>query len=188
MLVIYDTATGNIDFTLDKRLEDYSPGAGMSVVEVASEPENIHAYQVLEGILTAVDIEAFKKSAITKINTEVGRVRLQMITDLPGQELIYKTKEEQARRYLTATPEPADLTEYRMIASEVTARGISPYQAAQLILNLAGMWELVGGALEDIRLTAAVDLESVTTKVEIDGIEALAMANIAAVSNQIIQE
>ena len=51
------------------------------------------------------ELAAEKVVAVSKVNRMIGEVRLQFITDIPGQSIIYANKEQEARDYLAADPD-----------------------------------------------------------------------------------
>jgi hypothetical protein len=184
--VVYNSATGETDFSMEVPPKGFVPAQGYSVLEVTELPVLLGAYRVKNDILVLNDIEPLKDQATASINEAVGLARLRFITDIPGQEMIYSIKESQARAFLAASPMPTELIpDYRMIASEVSARGISAYEAAQLIINLSAMWQLVGGALEDVRLAAIVAMAAAATPAEITAVQAKAQAAVQYILRQV---
>lgn len=120
--------------------------------------------------IAAKDAELFellKKEAVLSVNTAVGKIRTQFITDIPGQEMIYQMKEQEARRYVAANPEPMDLTDYPLIEAEVGITAPTAYQLAQVWLNMAGMLLFIGSKLEGIRTAANGMIESSANDTEI---------------------
>lgn len=169
---IFDPQTGQVTATMMGTVDMLESVPAWVEIPAGVDLANLAAWSVdLETMeLVVTDLEPIKSTATAAVNEVVGRARLRFITDIPGQEMIYTIKEQQARTYLAADPEPTDLSEFRMIATEVAVRGITPYEAAQLILNLSSIWQQVGGALEDIRLQAVMDIDAATTA---EGIEVI---------------
>lgn len=84
------------------------------------------------------------------INQLVGEVRKAYVTDIPGQDMIYMRKEEEARRWLSeANP---DIADYPFIAAEIGVTAETGDQLAQLWLNMAHQWATVAANLEKARL------------------------------------
>lgn len=98
-----------------------------------------------------------------QINQTIDRARRMFITPIIGQEMIYLEKESEARRYIAANPEPITLTEYPFIAAETGVTADTPYEVAQLYLNLGSQWRAVGAALENIRQTQITAVDAATT-------------------------
>ena len=97
----------------------------------------------------------------------VDQARRRYITVIPGQDMVYGAKEDEARSYVAAGS-PGDLTTYPMLAAEVGLTAETPDQLAQLWLNMAAIWRQVAAALEPIRLHANASIGSAETKAELD--------------------
>ena len=113
------------------------------------------------------ELYAHRTDGVDKVNQMIGETRKKYITDIAGQESTYREKEEQARAYLAADPEPVDLKEYRMIQREVDATGWTPYQAAQVVLAIADQWRTLAADVEGLRRGYTVQVEAATSKAEI---------------------
>lgn len=168
---IFDPQTGQVTATMMGSI-DMLRNTSWVEIPVGVDIREPSAWSVDLGTMELVlsDLNPIKDSAITEVNQIIGNIRKRFITDIPGQEMIYKTKESQAKEYLSANPEPSDLTGFRLLATEVSIRGITPYEAAQLIINLASIWEDVGGALEDIRLGSIMQIEAANNASDIQAI------------------
>jgi hypothetical protein len=118
----------------------------------------------------AAELAAYKADAITKLNEMSEQVRSKFITTIAGQEMIYLMKEREATAYMAADPEPVDLTDYPFIAGEVGTTGQTAYEVAQVILNLADLWRVVGASLEQVRITTLAGIQAATSKGEVDQI------------------
>jgi hypothetical protein len=84
-------------------------------------------------------------------NQLIGEVRKAYVTDIPGQDMIYMRKEEETRRWLSATN--PDIADYPFIAAEIGVTADTPDQLAQIWLNMAYQWATVAASLERFRLT-----------------------------------
>ena len=105
-------------------------------------------------VLAARALDAARVVAVDRINTTIGDVRKRFVTDIPGQEALYLEKRDEAVAYLDATPEPANLADYALLASEVGITAPTAYQLAQVWINRAHLFRLVGGLTETLRMTA----------------------------------
>lgn len=110
---------------------------------------------------------ATQTRAVADINVAAGVVRLQFITDAPGQSMIYLRKEQEARQYLAADPVPADLTGYPLLTSEVAVTGFTPEVAALTVVGMADSWQIIGAQIEQARLTATKAIWEATTEDEV---------------------
>lgn len=111
-------------------------------------------------------------SARARIDESITAARRLYITTLPGQEMIYQAKENEAKAYLVLDPEPADLDEFPMLAAEVGVTAPTAYELAQIWLNMAAQWRAVAADLENLRLTAREEIDNATTVAELDQIVA----------------
>jgi hypothetical protein len=95
--------------------------------------------------------------AIAEVNRLCGEVRARFVTQIPGQEMVYQRKEEEAGRYLAAAlPVLAD---FPFIKAEVGITGATPRDVAQLYRDMAMQWRQIGAGLETVRLGAVVGIE-----------------------------
>lgn len=114
----------------------------------------------------ALDFTEAKRRAITLVNAWAARERIQYVTPLPGQDMIYLAKEAEALRYL-ADPDPAP-AEYPLICAEVGVTAPDAYQIAQIWAQMAALWRQVAAQIETARLgtiraiTEAGDEDSVS--------------------------
>jgi len=166
-VAIYDDATGTITGTLSG-----SPAA-LGVTTNWIEVTNIvgfnpHDWSVVDGALVQNSTIFEKSNAIFHINNISGAVRRKYVTDIAGQELIYMKKEIEAIAYLTESPEPTDLSAYPFLSKEVGTTAPTAHDVAQVYINLATQWTVVGSLLEEIRLDAIVAVEAATTGAEIN--------------------
>jgi hypothetical protein len=113
----------------------------------------------------AADLAAFKAKAIAGINDWAGQQRLALITDLPGQDMIYLRKEAEAKAWM-ADPAPV-LASYPLIAAELGITADTPDQIAQIWLNMADLWARAAAEIETNRLAAIQQIEAATTEAEI---------------------
>lgn len=125
------------------------------------------------------DLGEAKAEALQRITAAVQDVRLRLVTPLPGQDAIYTAKQAEAARYVAAQPEPATLAEFPFLRAEVGITAPTARELAQLWLNMAHLFAVVGAATEGARKAAeaaiagARDVEAVD-KAEADFAAALA--------------
>lgn len=103
-----------------------------------------------------------KAEAIAKVNEAVGKIRSRFITVLPGQDMIYQSKEAEAIRYLNADPAPDNLTDYPFIQAEVGVLAESAYHVASIWAGMSEHWRGVAAGLESVRMTAINAIEAAT--------------------------
>lgn len=114
------------------------------------------------------ELQRYKVASIAKVNAACGEVRAKYITPIAGQEMIYLAKETEATAFLSASPEPTDLTDYPFIAAEVGSTGTTAYEVAQVFANLSAMWRLVGSQLEQVRVSTNEAIRLAATASEVD--------------------
>lgn len=110
--------------------------------------------------------------AYAAVNAVRGAVRLNFITSIPGQDVVYVEKERAAREWAAAraaartgaAPEP-DLGDFPMIAFEVgpNRTGATPDQVAQVYLNLAEQFRWISAAIEGCAMEAFGEIDAATT-------------------------
>ncbi|MCU0948287.1 MAG: hypothetical protein MUF47_08560 [Porphyrobacter sp.] len=108
------------------------------------------------------------QAAMRRINEAAGQARQRFITDLPGQEMIYKAKLNEAQAYLAAG-EPEDLTGYPLLAAEVGITTQTAYQLAVIWLWMAEIWIQAAAQIEAIRLSGIAAVQSAQ---DIEGVSA----------------
>lgn len=98
------------------------------------------------------------------IDAAAGAARLRFITDVPGQQAVYMVKLQQALAYQAAHAADAGAAVPPYIAAEAQALGTTAIAVADLVVDLATVWnDVVGPQIEAARLagkaavTAAAD-------------------------------
>lgn len=94
----------------------------------------------------SAELDSARNDALAAITVLRGRARLAYITDLPGQDMLYIAKAEEAKAYL-ADPEP-DPADYPLVMSEVGVTAPTPYEVAQIFANLNALWRHAAGSLD----------------------------------------
>lgn len=102
-----------------------------------------------------------RAAAIASINSAIGQARTEFITDLPGQEMLYLVKEDEAGRFIN-DPD-ADLADYPLTSAEIGITGPTAYEVAQIYLNLGAQFRQIGAQLETIRLGHIAQVEIAET-------------------------
>lgn len=110
--------------------------------------------------ISVADVEAFRRYALDQANYLVGQARLQLITNIPGQDMIYLQKEREATDYLLESPEPATLEDYPFLAAEVGITAATALEVATLYATQAGQFRIAGAQLENARLGTILAVET----------------------------
>ncbi|MTH61216.1 hypothetical protein [Paracoccus litorisediminis] len=106
-------------------------------------------------------LAAVKRNGIRRVNAIAGELRKTFITDMPGQEMLYIKKEQEALAYLAAV-EPID-TDYPLLCAEIGITAVDAYQVAQVYTNLGVIWIATAAQLEAARLGAVLLIETAET-------------------------
>ncbi|PTV94010.1 hypothetical protein C8J27_11061 [Rhodobacter aestuarii] len=106
-----------------------------------------------------------KAKAWQKLSEAICGARLALITDLPGQEMIYLAKEAEARAWITA--EAPVLADYPLLAAEVGITAPDADALAQIWLNLSSNWRTAAAQLEARRMTVSAEIEAAGTLADI---------------------
>jgi len=121
-----------------------------------------------------------RAGAVERINRAAGQARQRFITDLPGQEMIYKAKLDEAQAYLAAG-EPEDLTGYPLLAAEVGITTQTAYQLAVLWLWMAEIWVQAAAQIEAIRLQGTAGVQAAPDLPGIAAVEARTVSALEAI-------
>ncbi|WP_288996793.1 hypothetical protein [uncultured Gemmobacter sp.] len=113
----------------------------------------------------AAALEAAKAEARVTLAAAVTAARAALITDLPGQSMIYLAKEAEARAWMAdPTPDPAA---YPLLSAELGITAPDAASLAQIWLNLATLWRSTAADLEALRLTTSAAIDAATTLEEV---------------------
>lgn len=110
--------------------------------------------------ITSEDVEQFRIYALDRVNYLAGRERLKLITNIPGQEMLYIQKEAEALDYIAQDPEPTDMANYPFLEAEVGITAPTALEVAQVYANLSAIFKATGASLENARLGAIAVIET----------------------------
>lgn len=96
------------------------------------------------------DLADIRLNAHWEIDIAAGMKRRQFITDIPGQDMTYGKKAEQAQAYKDVGY-PADTTDFKFVQARANAYGETPEVAADTILATRDAWIPIGAAIEEER-------------------------------------
>ncbi|MDZ7908267.1 MAG: hypothetical protein U5N10_08655 [Gemmobacter sp.] len=111
-----------------------------------------------------------RATAHAALAARIAAARSALITDLPGQQMIYLAKEAEARAFL-ADPAP-DLAAYPLLAAEVGLTAPDAQALAQVWLNMAMLWRNAAAGLEATRLALGAAIDAATTVAEVRAVGA----------------
>jgi hypothetical protein len=116
----------------------------------------------------AGELEQRKADTIKEVNAKIGAVREEYITPIPGQEMIYSDKEEEAIAFNAIIPRPTDLSEFPFLDAEIGITAPSAQELADLWIQMAADWRTIGPLLEQLRLGTIEAVRAATTAAEIE--------------------
>jgi hypothetical protein len=93
-----------------------------------------------------------RETRVGEVNQAIGKVREQFITSIPGQELIYNAKEEEARRYLALEEPPTNMSGFPFLAAETGVLAPTATLVAQTWIGMGIYWREVAASLEGLRM------------------------------------
>lgn len=158
----YHDAEGLVLYTLTGDLTP--PGSWIEIED--QDLGDLTAWRVIEGELVRVSIEPLKAEARARLAAAIAAARTALITDLPGQEMIYLAKEAEARDWLSATD--PDLADYTLLSAEVGITAPDADSLAQLWLNLGQLWRGAAAQLEALRMSILAAIDAAETPADIE--------------------
>lgn len=126
------------------------------------------------------DMDRVRADAIANVESAIGLRRLEFITDLPGQAMIYQGKEAEALAWIAAGS-PADLTAWPFLRSEAGITAPDASALATLWMTMAAAWRQIGAALEGQRMSAKAAIAAAVDQTAVSQALAAAMAAIATI-------
>lgn len=108
-----------------------------------------------------------KNEAIASINTATGNLREKFITAIPGQEMIYLNKEQQAKQFLAEDSEPTDLSDYPFLVAEVGSTGTTVREVAEIFMDRSSSWRRIGARIEHLRVKALIEVNEASDIAEV---------------------
>lgn len=102
-----------------------------------------------------------KAEATRMINDAAGTLRERYITAIPGQDMIYLAKKDEAISYVALAP--ATLADYPLLAAEVGITAPTAYELSQLWLNMGAAWLAAAADIEAARLGAIAQVQIATS-------------------------
>lgn len=141
-------------------------------IEIAEDPGELSGLRVVDGVLIRESLAPLQAQLLERANEVMAETRSLYITVMPGQEMIYQAKENEAKAYISADPEPADLADYPLMAAEVGKTTVTAYELAQLWLNMSAQWRFIASQLEPLRLDLKDAATAALSEAELETLEA----------------
>lgn len=134
-----------------------------SLLNILDDPVDIQPLFVTEDPTVPFEerLEQEKRRMIHLVNRAIGDVRRRYITDIPGQEMLYIRKEEEARRFLDdLNPDPEH---YPLVMAEVGITGETAFQVATIYVMMGRELINTAAPLETLRLSTVLAIETAET-------------------------
>ena len=134
---------------------------GALVPEGATVYESEQAWQAAINAsrqLPHVDLSMTKAQLKRTVDAQAESERLKYITPGAGQSMTYQQKVDEARAFkATSSPKASD---YPVLSSEVGITAETLSDVADIVLAAFAQWQLIGAAIEGIRLGAKRDIDA----------------------------
>ncbi|KAB2674684.1 hypothetical protein [Brucella tritici] len=139
--------------------------------------ENWREYRLEDGSIfhapVAVGMASVRTELKARIDAAAEAERLKYITPGAGQVMTYQQKVDEARAFkIASSPRAAD---YPVLSSEVGITAETLSEVADIVLAAFAQWQLIGAAIEGIRLGAKRDIDAAADEADaraiVDAIE-----------------
>ncbi|CDM59921.1 hypothetical protein [Rhizobium favelukesii] len=114
------------------------------------------------------DPATLKQQLRASIDIAAETERLKYITGGSGQAMPYQQKSDEAKRYLAAieASEALELSSFPLLAAEVGITAPTIGEVANVIYAAFTQWQVIGGAIEAVRLGTKAAIEIAVTVAE----------------------
>ena len=138
----------------------------------------------IESLLTqdnwsAVAIAELKDDLKKQVDELAGKERQKYITDIAGQPLVYREKQNEAFAYSKnwfahknapeEVPEPKE-NDYLMLRAGLGVEGKTMIDVASTVTQAYAEWQIIGAAIEEVRLKTKMAIEEAKTAEEAQAI------------------
>jgi len=183
MRVYYFSDTGKIH-AVTEVLQDFDPGIGANIAYLDTDVTmaELPNYTIEDGTLVLeTDVSTEYRNTVSRgVNTVIGRARTLFITDVPGQQMTYIAKQNEAKELLAMPSEPADPSVFPFLFAELGITGQTVTEVAQVTLNLAHQWGFIGSSLEKLRVGTNYRIAAVATRAELLTIQTAFLTDLSA--------
>lgn len=104
--------------------------------------------------LPAVDLVELKLALRAAVDAQAESERCKYITPGSGQAMTYQAKAAEAQRYVVESGEGV----YPFLSQEVVITGDTLADVAAVVLNMHNLWQAIGSAIEQVRLSAKAQI------------------------------
>lgn len=156
--------TGNYDaeilISLGAKVVAYHNDLDETHTDVDVNPDIVDTQLDLTNYATLF-LQSKKAIAKTVLDTKASVKRASYLTDMIGQDDIYREKADQAVEYAAASY-PVDTSPYPFVQAEANATGLTPTQAADSIIAARASWMSTMAAIEEERRKGKVNIDAAT--------------------------
>lgn len=122
------------------------------------------------------DLDFLKSMALRDIEQFVSDKRKEYITIIPGQEMVYMTKVEEARRYLLTKE-----GEFPLLQSESDSIEMPIEELAKKVVEKWLLWQKACASIEAIRASSKLSIKSAESVTELYNVKLLAISSLSMV-------
>ena len=130
-------------------------------------------------LLKEKELESLKSDLCQKTDELAGKERQKYITDVTGQSLVYKEKQDEAFAYSKAwfghknapdeVREPNE-NDYPMLKAGIGVEGKTMIDVAAIVTQAYADWQIIGAAIEGVRLKTKMAISEAKTAEEAQAI------------------
>ena len=130
-------------------------------------------------LLKEKELERLKSDLCQKTDELAGKERQKYITDVTGQSLVYKEKQDEAFAYSKAwfghknapdeVREPNE-NDYPMLKAGIGVEGKTMIDVAAIVTQAYADWQIIGAAIEGVRLKTKMAISEAKTAEEAQAI------------------
>lgn len=124
-------------------------------------------------IRMTVDLAQLRAEASRRVDRAAEAERQRWVTAGSGQAMVYIAKAAEARRYLAATPLPADLADYPLLSAELGITAPTALDLAHIWLALDAGWTAAAARIEAARLAAKAAIAAAATPAAISAAQSV---------------
>lgn len=161
--VIVNAATGELDRIPAAFNPDHEDMTGMTAIE-RDVPEDYPEHH--DWMPTALDfvenLSRLDARLIQEIDAAAGAMRRSYITDVPGQQLVYQRKAEQAHQWNDALIKQD--SDYPALMAEAAASGMTMAELVAEILASEAEWLAISDAIEAARMAGKRAVKAASTR------------------------
>lgn len=158
-IAVFVKATGELEYIAPMTLappDDHADSASAPLPEGYNDRDFVWS---AESRCFIEDVAQVEEDECDRVDREAGEVRSRFLTQVPGQDMTYFTKEQEARRFLDGGSPP-----FRFLAAESRGTSVPMESLARRIVDEADRWHRIGAAIEGARMRAKKNIRDGQTR------------------------